>query len=119
MKSEYSLSIARYCVGFGGSLVTTFGAYLIITQHMFDKTLSLVAIMALAVFQLILQLVFFLHVGRESRPRWNFTALIFAIVMISIIVVGSMWIMYNLNYNMMMTPEQMNQYMLKEGQKGF
>jgi hypothetical protein len=39
--------------------------------------------------------------------------------MLVVIVAGSLWIMNNLNYNMMMTPEQMDAYMSKQREKGF
>jgi cytochrome o ubiquinol oxidase operon protein cyoD len=67
-------------------------------------------ILALAVVQLVVQSVFFLHVGRDNK--WKLITYLFAILIVLIIVVGSLWIMNNLNYNMMqMTPEQMELYM--------
>ncbi len=118
--AKYPGTIASYTLGFAASLVLTFAAYLTITQHwVHDTGLALGVIMTLAVIQLVIQLVFFLHLGRESKPRWNLTAFVFMVILVSIIVVGSLWIMNNLNYNMQMTPEQMNEYMLKESKKGF
>ncbi len=47
-------------------------------------------------------LVYFLHMNSKSDEGWNLTAFIFTVIIIAIVVVGSIWIMWNLNYNMMM-----------------
>jgi cytochrome o ubiquinol oxidase operon protein cyoD len=58
--------------------------------------------------------VFFLHLGRESKPRWNLNALLFAVLVVVIIVFGSLWIMHNLNYHMQ-NPQQINKYLRSQG----
>lgn len=81
---------------------------------------AVAAVMILAAIQLAVQLVFFLHFGREKRPRMNMAAFYFMLIFLGILVVGSMWIMHNLNYNMMdMTPHEKDVYMLEESDKGF
>jgi len=56
------------------------------------------------------QMVFFLHIGRGSR--WKLLTFIFTIIVVGIVVIGSIWIMHNLNYNMMdMSPDEQRQYM--------
>jgi cytochrome o ubiquinol oxidase operon protein cyoD len=67
-------------------------------------------IVTLALIQLFIQLVFFLHLDRGSKPRWNLGILAFAILVVVIIVFGSLWIMANLNYNM--TPDQVTKYIM-------
>jgi cytochrome o ubiquinol oxidase operon protein cyoD len=92
-----------YLVGFGLSLVFTLNAYIAVTQT--DKgamTSSLfIFLVVLAISQLVVQVFFFLHLGKESKPRWNGLAFITMIMVVLFIVVGSIWIMNNLNYNMM------------------
>ncbi|MBE8365690.1 cytochrome o ubiquinol oxidase subunit IV, partial [Leptospira borgpetersenii serovar Balcanica] len=46
-------------------------------------------------------LVCFLHMNASSEERWNLVAFVFTLLIIAIVVVGSIWIMWNLNYNMM------------------
>ncbi len=58
-------------------------------------------IAAFGVAQIIVHLVFFLHVNDSSGERWNLTALLFTVMVVVIIVGGSMWIMHNLDHNMM------------------
>ena len=54
-----------------------------------------------AVIQILVHLVCFLHMNTKSDEGWNMTAFIFTVIIIAITVVGSIWIMWNLNYNMM------------------
>ncbi len=51
-----------------------------------------------AVLQMLVQLYFFLHLGEEKRPRWNFMALCFALLTVGIVVGGTLWIMDNLSH---------------------
>jgi cytochrome o ubiquinol oxidase operon protein cyoD len=91
-----------YVVGFALSLVFTLNAYVAVTQAQNGLTTSLfVLLVILAIAQLAVQVFFFLHLGRESKPRWNALAFITMIMVVLFIVVGSIWIMNNLNYNMM------------------
>lgn len=112
-------SMKSYVTGFVLSVAVTLLAYAAVVNHWFAGILLVAVIMGLAVIQLVVQLVFFLHLGRESKPRWNLITFSFMLLVLIIIVGGSLWIMANLNYNMMMTPEQMDEYMLKQSNKGF
>lgn len=101
-----SVQAYSYITGFVLSLILTVGAYLLVSQHVNGHHLYLThkfligVVMALAMVQLMVQLVFFLHLGREDKPRWNLRVLMFAALVVSILVVGSLWIMANLDYNM-------------------
>jgi cytochrome o ubiquinol oxidase operon protein cyoD len=67
-------------------------------------------VLGIAVVQLVIQAVFFLHIGRGSRLK--LVTFAFAILIVLIVVVGSLWIMNNLDYNMMrLSPDQMKLYM--------
>jgi len=46
-------------------------------------------------------LIFFLHLGIESKPRWNLLVFYFMVVVLAILLYGSFWIMSNLDYRMM------------------
>lgn len=108
---EPRLSYSKYVVGFGLSVALTVLAYLVATRSAARSgTLELV----LAVFALVqfgVQMVFFLHVGEERRPRWKLAAAGLMLAVVLILVGGSLWVMHNLNGRMNMTPQQMDQYM--------
>ena len=112
-------ALRRYVTGFAGALATTIVAFVLVSNHALTGGWLVAALVALALVQLWIQLAFFLHVGEEAKPRWRLTALLFTAVMVLVIVIGSLWIMYHLNYNMMMTPQQMDTYMKAQAKKGF
>ncbi|HSW87797.1 MAG TPA: cytochrome o ubiquinol oxidase subunit IV [Candidatus Saccharimonadales bacterium] len=97
-----------YITGFILSLVLTIIAYLAVVNHVFAGEIIVLVILVLAVIQLVVQLFFFLHLGQESKPRWNTIFFISTVCMILVLVIGSIWIMNHLNYNM--TPMEMHKY---------
>lgn len=109
-----------YIAGFILSIALTLAAFLVVLRpgsfHLSADGV-IAAILTLAVVQLAVQLLFFLHLGsgRERGPRF----LIFAgtVGLVLIIVIGSVWIMNHLNYRMMASPAQMQRYI--SGQQGF
>lgn len=111
-------TLALYFVGFILSIILTLAAYFLVVQSIFSGVALVIAITVLALVQLLVQLIFFLHLGRESKPRWNLMAFLFMILVVLIIGVGSIWIMYNLDYNMMPAHET-DQHMKHESEKGF
>lgn len=99
-----------YVVGFILSILTTLAAYIVVVKHLWPMETLMYIILGIAVVQLVVQSVFFLHIGRGSH--WKFITYLFAILVVLIVVVGTIWIMNNLDYNMMhMTPDQQHQYM--------
>lgn len=97
-------SIAGYVVGFGLSLMLTFVAFFLVAHRnskpdVFTHRFLMVSIVALAIVQLFVQLLFFLHLDRESKPRWNLMVAVFAATIVLILVLGTLWIMNNLNYH--------------------
>ena len=95
---SHKAQVTSYIVGFFLSLVLTLGAFLFI--------------IVLAFVQLGVQLLFFLHLGREKKPWYNAFFLIITSGMIFIVIVGSLWIMHHLNYNM--TPQNMEHYLMED-----
>lgn len=85
-----------YVIGFASSIfLTLISFYLVATAALSPQALY-VAIGGLAVMQLFVQAVFFLHLNRHSNSAWNLLSFLFTLVMVTILVVGTMWIMYNL-----------------------
>lgn len=100
-----------YITGYILSVILTIIAFgLVMVAHL-PKKILIADILGLAIVQLFVQLYFFLHLGREQKPYWNALVFLFAVGVVVIIVGGSLWIMNNLNYNMTMSPEQMEMYM--------
>lgn len=106
---EHPLSLAKYVIGFLGSVAVTMAAYLLVTRGGVSRDVTIGIISALAVVQFIVQMVFFLHVADERKPRFKLMVMCLMLMVVLIVVVGSIWIMNNLNYRM--TPEQEQQYL--------
>ena len=68
-------------------------------------------LVVLAVAQMGIHLVFFLHITTGPDNTNNVLALAFGILTVLLVVVGSLWIMADLNDNMMPPPELMNLHM--------
>ena len=92
---------AAYVIGFLLSLVLTLATYFAVVEHLFTPVRLLITISILAVAQFIVQLFFFLRMGQERKPHWKLTVFLFMIVVLVVIVFGTLWIMHNLNYNVM------------------
>lgn len=111
-------SVKSYSIGFGLAIIFTLAAYLTVVCGWFSQVGAITIIAVLAALQLIVQLVFFLHLGRDG-VKWKAAAFYMMFIILVLIVGGSLWIMYNLDYNMMMSPEAMQDYMLEQNKKGF
>ncbi len=115
MEQPKKYSVTPYITGFVLSVVLTLLAYWAVVANTYQKHFVIAIIICLAVLQLFVQLFFFLHLGEEMKPRWRLTMLGFGILVVCIIVFGSLWIMDNLDYNMMHSPEKMETYIEKQG----
>ena len=118
-EKRYRLGLYRYAVGFGVALLIVYTMYFAVMGRWFESGGLAAFLLVLAAAQFGLQMVVFLHTLEESRPRWTLWSIIYSFVMMLIIVVASLWIMANMNYNMHMSPEQMNEFMLEQNKKGF
>ena len=103
-------TLKSYITGFALSIVLTLTAYFLVVNHIFANGTLIAVILALAVVQFIVQAIFFLHLGRGTNARWNMVVFSSTLAIVLILVVGSIWIMNHLNYNMMASPSQMNAY---------
>jgi cytochrome o ubiquinol oxidase operon protein cyoD len=117
MKKSHG-SIKSYTIGFAASLLLTLISYQLTVIHMtsghsaLPHEVLIPAILSLAVLQLFVQLIFFLHLGIEKKPRWNLIFFISTVSIILMVVLGSLWIMYHLNTNMM--PEHVEEFIIQD-----
>lgn len=94
-------SVKSYLVGFILSLILTVIPFYMVMAEAASPGVLVITIAILAVVQIIVQLVYFLHMNTSSEQRWNLVALVFTLLIILIVVGGSIWIMHELNINMM------------------
>ena len=89
-------SLKSYIIGFVLSIVLTIIPLVAVLNDMFNKSTTIAVILVTAALQFLVQLLFFMHLREEDKPRYNSISLIFAVLLLLTIVIGSIWIMtYN------------------------
>ena len=95
-------SMRDYVIGFVASVVlTAIPFWLVMTDALGDKALTGLIVVAFAAVQIVVHMIYFLHMNTSSEGGWNMLALIFTLVLVVITLAGSLWVMYNMNDNMM------------------
>ena len=95
-------TIKSYLIGFILSITLTIIPFMLVANQLFSTHNLILALTLAAVLQLFVQSVFFLHLNTSSEARWNLLTFIFMIIVVLILVGGSLWIIYHMNYNMLM-----------------
>jgi cytochrome o ubiquinol oxidase operon protein cyoD len=94
-------SIGSYATGFVLSVILTAAAFGLVMTGTLTGQNALFAIAGLAFVQIIVHLVFFLHMNTSSAQRWNVTAFAFTALTAVIVIGGTLWVMHNVSMNMM------------------
>jgi cytochrome o ubiquinol oxidase operon protein cyoD len=95
-------TFSGYMLGFVLSVVlTAIPFWLVMSGTLPSKQVTALVIMAFAIVQIVVHMIFFLHMSPKSENGWTMMALIFTIVMVVIALSGSLWVMNHLNSNMM------------------
>jgi cytochrome o ubiquinol oxidase operon protein cyoD len=95
-------SLRSYLSGFGLSVVLTAIPFWLVMSGVLDsREVTAFTIMVFAVAQIVVHMIFFLHMSARSENGWTMMALIFTVVIVVITLSGSLWVMYHLNVNMM------------------
>ncbi len=95
-------SVREYVVGLILSIVLTAIPFGLVMTGALSEMITVTLILLCAVGQIMVQLVFFLHMNTSSEQMWNTVSAIFVVVLVAILIVGSIWIMQHLNHNMLM-----------------
>lgn len=96
-----------YVTGFIVSVVLTLISFYLVGSDALPKADLYIIVGVLALIQLFVQLVFFLHLSTHSKASWNLLSFLFTLVMVLIFVLGTLWIMYHLYENMGMNAMSM------------
>jgi cytochrome o ubiquinol oxidase operon protein cyoD len=102
-------SLYDYVVGFVLSVIlTAIPFWLVMGKVIDDKTVLSLILLGIGAVQIVVHMVYFLHMSPKSQGGWNMMATIFTLVLVVITMSGSMWVMYHLHSNMMPMPVDMN-----------
>ena len=104
-------SLKSYTIGFVLSVILTAIPFWLVMGNKLNSSTTALVILGFAAVQIVVHMVYFLHMNTKSEGGWSMLALIFTIVLVVIMLAGSIWVMYHLNHNMMpgMMPESTHQ----------
>jgi cytochrome o ubiquinol oxidase operon protein cyoD len=96
------LTLRGYLTGFVAAVVlTAIPFWLVMAKSFSSSTVTSAVILAFAAVQVVVHMVYFLHMNAKSEGGWNLLALVFTMMLVVIALSGSLWVMYHLNHNMM------------------
>lgn len=99
-------TMKSYLTGFVLSVILTAIPFWLVMGEVFDRSsVTASIILGFAVVQIVVHMIYFLHMNTRSEGGWSMLALIFTVMLVVITLSGSIWVMYHLNNNMM--PEMM------------
>ncbi|MBN9888877.1 cytochrome o ubiquinol oxidase subunit IV [Salipiger abyssi] len=103
-------TMGQLMIGFGlAALLTIIPFGLVMGEVGISRSTLVGIIMGLGAVQILVHLVYFLHLSRSSEEGWTLSASIFAVIILAIVLAGSLWVMHNMNENMMPMPEMHRQ----------
>jgi cytochrome o ubiquinol oxidase subunit IV len=95
-------TLKGYMVGFFLAVVLTAIPFWLVMGKVIPNSQTLaVVILTFAAIQIVVHMIYFLHMNSKSEGGWNMLALIFTLVIVVITLSGSIWVMFHLNSNMM------------------
>jgi cytochrome o ubiquinol oxidase subunit IV len=104
----YHATTKGYVIGFVLSAILTAIPFWLVMGKVLPPGLTTVVILGFAAVQMVVHMIYFLHLNAKVEGGWSILALLFTLALLLIMVAGSIWVMYHLNANMMpMDPQTM------------
>jgi cytochrome o ubiquinol oxidase operon protein cyoD len=107
-REDTTRGLRSYLVGFALAVGLTAISFWAVRTHVIYGPGVSIALIALAIAQMGIHLVFFLHITTGPDNTNNVLALAFGVLIVCLVVFGSLWIMANLNHNMVPMTTLMN-----------
>jgi len=104
---EPTASYLSYTVGLGLAVLLTITSFVVSQTNLLWPPGIPMGLIVLAFAQIGVHLVFFLHIGTGPDHTNNIIALAFGLLIVFLVIAGSIWIIANLNANMMPMPPNM------------
>ena len=101
-------TLKGYATGFILSVILTAIPFWLVMGKVFgNSSTTALVILGFAAVQIVVHMVYFLHMNARSEGGWTMLALIFTLVLVVITLSGSLWVMFHMNSNMMPTMHEM------------
>ena len=97
----YHATVKGYAVGFLLSLVLTAIPFWLVMAKVLPPEATRFIILGFAGVQVVVHMVYFLHLNAKVEGGWSMLALLFTVIVVVIMLAGSIWVMYHMNANMM------------------
>lgn len=95
-------TLKSYATGFVLAVIlTAIPFWLVMAKVIESPVTTAIVILAFAAVQIVVHMVYFLHMNGKAEGGWSLLALLFTLVLVVITLSGSLWVMYHLNHNMM------------------
>lgn len=95
-------TLRSYLIGFGLSVVLTLIPFGIVMGEVFASAFwPIIIIFGLGGAQMLVHVYCFLHVDASAEDGWLLMSIAFTVLLIVIVLVGSLWVMFHLEENMM------------------
>ncbi|CAI8799632.1 MULTISPECIES: cytochrome o ubiquinol oxidase subunit IV [Pseudomonas] len=94
-------SVKSYVIGFILSVILTAIPFGLVMFPSMPKDITIMIVVALAVIQVVVHLVYFLHMDRSAEQRSNVSTFLFTAMVIALLVGLSLWIMFSIHTSMM------------------
>ena len=102
-------SFKSYMIGFVLSVILTAIPFALVMTGVLPTQTTALIVMAFAVVQIVVHMIYFLHMNSKSEGGWVMLAVIFTLIIVVISLVGTLWVMYHLDTNMMPGPHDMEE----------
>ena len=100
--------VTAYIIGLALALILTGVSFWVASTSVLWGPGVAVGLVVLAIAQMGVHLVFFLHITSGPDNTNNVLALAFGVLIVFLVLVGTIWIMAHMNANMGVSPELMN-----------
>jgi cytochrome o ubiquinol oxidase operon protein cyoD len=101
IQKEWPQTLKLYLSGFVICLVLTALSFSFAAFKIFRTDILIISLIILAIVQAAVQLGFFMHFGKESKPRWMMLVFGFMVTILLIVVLLTLWIISDLNNRVM------------------
>lgn len=82
-------------------ILTVIPFYLVMNNVIEDRATAALVLGVLAVVQIVVHMVYFLHMNGKIQGGWTMLSTIFTVVFVAIGIAGTLWVMFHMNTNMM------------------
>jgi cytochrome o ubiquinol oxidase operon protein cyoD len=97
-----------YMTGFVLAVILTVIPFWLVMAKVFpSSSTTALVILGIAAVQIVVHMIYFLHMNTRSEGGWSMLALVFTAVLLVIMMAGSIWVMFHLNANMMPSMQEM------------